>query len=571
MLRHLVWCIGLSLSTLAGANTTPVSAAIDLHKKGQYEGAAARGLNDLLSQPWNHHLRFIVADSLQRISRIDEARMQLEALEGTAFADAAKAKLQSLRRNEQYAAPAPIPELRPRPAPAPVPETRPLMRESPASALHQLSQYQTMPPAGATLHAEPRPAPQVPAVPTPPAQPEAPAQPARSPGAQRVATLSASEKYYEAGTEGLALMTREKADPELQLIIANCLAWTGRLKEAQAIYQGLTAGKLANEARIGMANVHRWRGRDDEALPLYRAVLAADPANASAKEGVTLAQRALRPRTTFSAGGSEDSSDIKRKAATINHRWREGGGPNTIEVEVSGVQDNQLPTVARQKELTLRYHAPALNLKPSFELSVPSEGNRTLYGSTRLKFGDNDNVLELGRVNWGRNAVNPNALLANLSANHVGLEGAQDFSFGRVAGRLNYFDISDGNRILSGNLRLASNLRPLGNNLKPFVGVEAREAKFNTPNYWSPEIGFGSFYAGLLGEWDAADWNLFVSGQAGTRIYGDAGDSWSVSAGGKRWLSNDIGVGFNLWSMASQRDNAAYRSKSFNINLEKLW
>ena len=99
----------------------------------------------------------------------------------------------------------------------------------------------------------------------------------RSPEQQRILDFNAAGNYQAAGTEGLALMATEKLDDELQLIVANSLAWTGRVKEAIPTYQGLGKGKYANEANIGLANVFRWNGRDDQAAPLYRAVLANDP------------------------------------------------------------------------------------------------------------------------------------------------------------------------------------------------------------------------------------------------------------------------------------------------------
>ena len=101
--------------------------------------------------------------------------------------------------------------------------------------------------------------------------------------------------------------------------------------------------------------------------------------------------------------------------------------------------------------------------------------------------------------------------------------------------------------------------------------MQTRDAKFSSPSYWSPEQGSGTLYAGLLGEWGSADWNFYASAQSGTGLYGDAGTSWSVSGGGKRWLSNDIALSMNFWSMASWRDNAAYRAQSATVSLEKLW
>ena len=396
--------------------------------------------------------------------------------------------------------------------------------------------------------------------------------PQRSPDQQRIVDLNTAGNYQAVGTQGIALLAKEKPDEALQLIIANSLAWTGRLKEAAPAYQSLTTGKYANDATVGLANVQRWLGRDDEALPLYRKVLANDPGNTVALEGAELSSRELRPRTLISFGGSSDSSEMQRRSATLNHRWRDSTGARIMEVETSGVNDRLPSSEASQQDVTVRYEDLSLSLKPSIELTMPTRTDRTLYGSASVKLTPDDQVtLTVGRVNWGRMASNPNALAAGLAASHVGITVTEAFSFGTLQGRLNYYDISDNNTILAANLNLSSAWRPIGNNFKPFIGIETRGAQFNTPNYWSPAEGSGTLYAGLLGEWGSADWNFYASGQTGARLYGDAGASWSFSAGGKRWLSKDVALSMNLWSMASTRDNATYRAQSANVNLEKLW
>lgn len=396
--------------------------------------------------------------------------------------------------------------------------------------------------------------------------------PKRNPDQQRIVDLNAAGNYQAVGTEGMALLAKEKPDEALQLIIANSLAWTGRLKEATPAYQSLTAGKYANDATVGLANIQRWRGRDNEALPLYRQVLASDPGNEVALEGAELSSRELRPRTLLSFGGSSDSSDLQQRSATLNHRWRDSTGARIMEVETSGVKNSLPNSEASQKDVTVRYEDLGLPLKPSIELSMPTQTDRTLYGSASVKLAPDDQVtLTVGRVNWGRMVGNPNALATGLAASHLGMTVTEVFSFGTLQGRLNYYDISDNNTILTTKLNLSSAWRPIGSHFTPFVGIETREAKFNTPNYWSPSEGSGTLYAGLLGEWGSADWNFYASGQTGARLYGDAGASWSVSAGGKRWLSKDVALSMNLWSMASTRDNATYRAQSANLNLEKLW
>ena len=395
--------------------------------------------------------------------------------------------------------------------------------------------------------------------------------PKRTPMLQKIVDLNAAGDYQAAGTEGLTLMSSERVDEELQLIIANSLAWTGRVKEAVPVYQGISKGQYANAANVGLANISRWRGRDDLALPLYQGVLDKDPANADALEGLELASRELSPRTTLSAGVSSDSSESKRRFGAVNHRWRDKSGANIFEVEGNGFYDWTPTDAEPQRELTLRYQSLELPLKPSLELNMPSRLNQTLYGTAKIKLFDDQVIVGAGRINWGKTVTSPVASRQGLAANYLGVEASQSFSIGSLVGRVNYYGVSDGNTIWTTGLNFNSAWRPLGSHFKPFAGAETRTAKFNAPTYWAPAQGSGTIFAGLLGEWGEADWNVFGSVQLGAPMYGDAGNSWSVSAGGKRWLTNDMALGFNLWSMASWRDNAAYRSQAVNVSLEKLW
>ncbi|TAG35639.1 MAG: hypothetical protein EAZ34_03000 [Polaromonas sp.] len=393
----------------------------------------------------------------------------------------------------------------------------------------------------------------------------------RSPEQQRILDFNAAGNYQAAGTEGLALMAVEKLDDELQLIIANSLAWTGRVQEAIPTYQGLGKGKYANEANIGLANVFRWNGRDDQAAPLYRAVLAIDPENADAIEGLELSDRSLRPRTTVSVGNSSDSSDIRRRAVTLNHRWRDSTGSNIMEIETSTVRDRLPAFQANQQDLTFRYQNLTLALKPSFEISSATKTSGGVFASGQISLVDEQLSLQAGRINWGRIATNPNGLAANLSALNAGLMWSQNLTIGKLLARANYYDISDGNRIITSSVSLASSWRPLGSHFKPFLGIETRDAKFSSANYWSPAQGYGTAYAGVLAEWDGLDWGFYASAQAGTALYGEAGKSWNVGIGGKRWIASDIAIGLSASALSSRRDSSVYRAKSANVSLEKLW
>jgi tetratricopeptide (TPR) repeat protein len=545
--RTLLLCLALPLLH-APASAAPAEA-FDLHKKGQYEQAAASGLEALKQEPANHELRFIVADSLQRTDKTDQAIKQFEALLGTPFAPAATIRLNVLRG--PGAAP-----LRSAPAPA--------------GTAKIADSYQYVQPSGAGLFGANQPQ----TVFQQRAAAADPAKPAKTwkPEEQHILDLSAKGDYRGAGSAGQALLAKEKPDDELVLAIANALAWSGRGNEAIPVYKRLEGGAYAHDGAVGRANLIRWSGRDDLAVPLYRQVLAAESAHPGALEGLEMAVRELRPKTTISIGAAEDSNPMKRRSATINHRWRDASGANAMEIELSGVRDRLPDAQASQAEVTLRYRALGLDLKPSFELSLPNGEQRTLFGKVGIRPSQHpDTLIEAGRVNWGRMAFNANALAQHMTANHIGLEAADDFFFGRLSGRADFYDLSDGNRIATGSVRLIGSWRPLGPYIKPYIGIETRDAGFHSTNYWSPEQGYGSMYTGLQGDWGAADWNLYAAAQVGFRLWGEAARSWAVNAGGKRWLSNDLALSMNLWALDSWRDNASYRAKAVNVHLEKLW
>jgi hypothetical protein len=290
-----------------------------------------------------------------------------------------------------------------------------------------------------------------------------------------------------------------------------------------------------------------------------------------------MASRELKPSTTISFGGSRDSSEIRVQLATINHRWRDTSGSRIMEIEATAVRDT-LPTIqTKQPDATFRYQALDLALKPSFEISSASKIGLTgsnganLFASGRINLFDDQLSLEAGRINWGRISTNPNALAANLAAWNAGLIWNQDLPFGKLTARGNYYTISDGNRIVTSSVNLKSSWRPFGSHFTPFAGFETRDARFNSLNYWSPSQGYGAAYAGILAEWAGPEWNFYTSVQAGAPLYGDAGNSWNLQIGGKRWVSSDVAIGFNAGALSSRRDSVAYKSKSAIVSVEKLW
>lgn len=395
--------------------------------------------------------------------------------------------------------------------------------------------------------------------------------PKRPPNQQRIAELHAAGNYSSAGAEGLALLAREQTDDGLQLIIANSLAWSGRTTDATTTYQKIKDPALVDDANVGIANILRWQNRPEVAAPVYRQVLVHNPGNADARSGLDLAERDLAPRTIVTFGRQSDSSDAVRTDATINHRWRDDSQFQVYEIETGAVRD-ELPGIeGRQTDVTVRYQNLALQLKPTLELNSPTNMNQAIFGSVKFLVDDDRVQLDIGRVNWAKIATNANALLSGVSASHLGIDAKREFSMGNATASIDYYGISDHNTIWSSDFRLVSNLHPLGPNIRPYVGFESRQADFNTPNYWSPAEGYGSVYGGLSGEWQAEEWNLYGNVQIGAPVYGEAGSSWMLSGGAKRWVTKDVALSSNIWGMRSMRSGTEYRAQSINLILEKVW
>ena len=571
---------GAALCTGAMAQEVkPRSQVEQWYRAGQFQQAAEQGMQDLLDQPWNHELRFMVADSLQRSGQLEQAMAQFEALDGTPLAASAALRLTAMRSAQTAAGGAssasaaaaamnlPLPGL-PRAAPAvalaragsaPARTTAAAMGDKPAPEAGVADGGEQ---AGLKGHEKP--------VSTLRARVVMPRKPAAQ---QKIDDLAAKGDYEAVAKQGLLLLAQDKNNHDLRLLVANSLAWTGFLDPAIVQYQQLLNTPLATDASIGLANVYRWKGQDTDALPLYQAVLARTPDNANALEGLRLAQRELRPRTTITLGADQDSSDAHRRAVVIDQSWRDQSGKHWFEVEAAGANDRILNTRENERDVVFRYQALGWPLQPKIEIGMQGDPQREVFGNLRLHFGSAQNFVDLGRVNWGKLASNAKALQAGLTADHLGLAYSGRSRWGELGARLDYYSISDENEIISSGLRFVPAWRPLGSHIKFFAGAETRDAKRGAVNgsYWAPVDGFGTGYAGLQGDWGGSDWNLYSSAQVGGRLYGEAANNWAFSAGGKRWLGPDWALGLNFFKLSSTRDNASYRAKSLNMSLEKLW
>jgi tetratricopeptide (TPR) repeat protein len=400
---------------------------------------------------------------------------------------------------------------------------------------------------------------------------------AAEPSPENLEQMYFAGRYADVGTQGLAWLSEQKAqqaDPALRLKIANSLAWSNRLETAIAQYEDLVRNTdQATLARVPLANAYRWSGRADLSLPHYERAVQDDTQSTEAADGLEYAQRELRPRTTVQFAQSQDSGDLGIRSGSVTHRWRDASLQQIYEVEGDIRNDQQDPTGPnpRHRGATLRYENVGLAWKPLVTVDLQTHPRSGLYGGLKVKMGALPIHVDVARENFGVTAASARALNAGLTANRIGVEGNWSSSVAVLSGRLNFYDISDQNKLRTASVKLAPTWRPLGAAFKPYVGIDTRDVKFNSPNYWSPLAGSGSFGLGATAEWAEKDWFFFLAGQVGTRIYGEAGNSKSASVGGQRWLDKDTAVTVNLWGMSSVRDQARYRAHSLNVKLDRLW
>lgn len=358
-------------------------------------------------------------------------------------------------------------------------------------------------------------------------------------------------------------------DTEARLGLANALAWSGRMADSIPYYESLLDGPQEKEARLGLANAQRWRGRPDLALPHYRRAIADDPASQEAATGLLFTERELRPRTVIGVERTHDNSPMDRRDVTISHTWRDSSMTRIFSVAQTFGKDWIPGLSENQRDLTVRIEDLGMVLAPRLELSHQDTPNSDTFGQLRLKLADTPFYANLGRINWGKTEFNMNALNSNLSAKLIGLEGKVQTGAGEFQGFVNYYDISDNNHIVYGDIRLTPWWRPYGSGFRPFIGVSSRNSGHQVDNYWSPTT-YAVGYVGAELDWESASWNFSTFASVGTKLAGDASTYWSAGLTAKRWIGRDWAIGANIWGQDNGR-STSYKSFGMGLQLEKLW
>lgn len=391
--------------------------------------------------------------------------------------------------------------------------------------------------------------------------------------------LYLKERYPQAAALGLELVQAGVAlTQEQRFRLANALSWSGQPELALPYYRGLFFTPFDAAARLGLANAERWRGRQELAAPVYQQVLALAPDNSDARMGLSLATRQLRPSTVLSVGRALDNQGLTFDQLNATHTWRNDTGLRILTVDARGVQStaDAVPGLvpyqtAQNKALGVRYEALDLRFAPRLHVELQTAPDTQIFGGVRLKLGEGATYASLARVGWGALNYSARAMAARYSATQWGLAHATNTSWGAWSLDAQAFQVSDGNSVLTSQLKFTPAWRPFGPGFKTFVVTDTRHASFNTPDYWSPAGGYGTASVGVSQAWEQADWTLYTSAQVGNKLLGEAGPSWSASVGGKRWLSPDYALGLNATTLSNRRDDAAYRASFVNLNVEKLW
>jgi tetratricopeptide (TPR) repeat protein len=386
----------------------------------------------------------------------------------------------------------------------------------------------------------------------------------------------ALERYeagdYEAAARlGTEALTGAPGQHGLRYAVANSLAWTGSYEPAIAHYRQLFGTPYDVRARVGAANVLRWRGQAHLAEPYYLEALAGERENKEATEGLALAGRELRPALTLRGTRAEDNQDLRRDELSLSYRRWTADRSWRFETGVLGGRLHSPLGDWSPRGLHASAWGAKLPLSPQVEAAYYDSGPRgaRLFGSIQVEPLRDRLKLRLGRLDWGRAAFSAPATADGLTARQAGLSAEADAGVGAIRGRLDLYDVSDGNRVLDGEAQVTPRWQPLPWRLSWFGGVYGRKADREDPRYWSPERAYTLAFIGLQRHWSFERGDLSASLRRGFKLSHTAGNSWSAGASGRIWLRADLALGIEAWAVESPRPGS-YRMHHLGAFVQQL-
>jgi tetratricopeptide (TPR) repeat protein len=376
--------------------------------------------------------------------------------------------------------------------------------------------------------------------------------------------------YDAAARMGEELLARGFASPALRFAVANSLAWTARYDEAAVRYRELFDTAFDVQARVGLANVLRWRGQVHLAEPYYREALAREPANAAAAEGIALAGRELRPAILVRAGRTEDN-DLRRDEAAVSYRRWTAERRWRLEAGVLYGRERSSLGEWSPRGVFASAWSPALFLSPQADIAYydAEVQDGRVVGAVSIEPVRDRLKLRAGRVDWGRTAFSPGATLEGLTARTLGASAESPTRLGTVRGRLDFFDVSDGNGIFDGEAQITPLWQPLPWRVRWHAGAYARNAEREDPRYWSPRPAYSVAFAALQRHWSSENTEVSASLRRGFALSRTAGDSWSGGVTGRVWLTRDLALGAEAWVVDAPRPGR-YRVHHVGVSLQRL-
>ena len=385
------------------------------------------------------------------------------------------------------------------------------------------------------------------------------------------------ERYTAGDYAGAARLGEEllQRAPDLHAVraaVADSLAWTGRYDAALGHYRALLDTPYDARGRLGIANVLRWRGQPELAEPHYLAVLARDPASEDARNGLALTGRELRPALTLRFVPTADNQDMRREELAAAYRRWSADRAWRIEAGVLGERNRGPTRDWSASALSASVHALRLPFAPKLDLNLyDSELHGAQYFASLQVEPVRDRLrLRIARVNWGRLAFTEAAAVDGLTARAAGAYAEAQLPNGSLRGRLDAYDISDGNRVADGELQITPAWQPLPSRLVWFGGMYARYAEREDPRYWSPRPIYGLAFLGLQRNWSLDKTDITASARRGFPFTDSARNSWNAGINARHWIRGDVALGLDAWVAESPRP-ADYRVHQVAAYVQHLW
>lgn len=367
-------------------------------------------------------------------------------------------------------------------------------------------------------------------------------------------------------------LAQDPSQIEKRLTLAHALAKISRKDAAITQYQKLYGTRLEVAARIGVGNLLRAQGLPEAAEEAFKAALAKDPASLEALAGQQKTTRELRPRIDSQLQLVSQQDRLSRKVSYSTYstytddrayRWGLGYGYG---------QDHELGFV-QERALQLQGFFQWLNQpsRPKLELTVSNYTKKTrLFGLVSFEIPETGIHLRAGLIDWGRLALTGTARVDGLFARWINFSLGARLASTTIQGRLDFYSISDSNRLWDVGLNVVPDWQPLPDGMSWYAGLSAKRAERSDPRYWSPVSTQTLGLLGLKRDWFFERGNLSVGVEAAGRLTEETKNSLSLSATGKYWFTDSTAIAFDLYGTSPGR-NTELRSRTLNLFLQRIW